>query len=87
MADQGYGMFRQQISNMGLQKPDAFSPYAAGRKVYGLEGRANPTSGAVDKAGYAVRDRAAQAKKNAILARLKAAQSGNYMSSDYLIGE
>jgi hypothetical protein len=82
-----YGGFRQQIANMGMQKPDAYNPYAAGSKVYGAEGRANPTSGPVDKAGYAVRDRAVKAKRQALLQRMQAAQTGNYMSSDYLLGE
>ena len=63
-----------------------FSNYAAGNKVYG-GGRPNPTSGPVDKSGYAERDRRAKAKRNAMLRRLKARQSGRYMSSDNLSPE
>lgn len=82
-----YSGLRQQIQNMGLQKPDAYNPYAAGSKVYGPEGRANPTSGPVDKAGYRQRDMHARAKRQAMLSRMQAAQSGNYMSANYLNGE
>lgn len=82
-------VFRQQIANMGLSKPDAYSPYAAGSKVYGPEGRAHPTSGPVDSAGmmgYAKRDSQVAAKKSAILARLQAAQKGQYLTPEYLAG-
>ena len=72
---------------MGLTKPDAYTPYAAGEKQYGF-GRNHPTDGTMDsaaqKTGYRERDMANQAKRNAYLARMKAAQSGNYMSSAYL---
>lgn len=61
----------------------AFNPYAAGHKVYG-GGRHNPTSGPVDKLGYRERDLATRAKRNAVLRRLKAMQSGKYMSPDVL---
>lgn len=60
-----------------------FNPYAAGAKVYGA-GRLNPTSGPVDKLGYRERDLATAARRNAILRRLKAMQTKNYMSADYL---
>jgi hypothetical protein len=61
----------------------AFNPYAAGAKVYGA-GRSNPTSGPVDKLGYRQRDLATRARRNAILRRMKAMQSGKFMSPDYL---
>jgi len=57
--------------------------YAVGNKVYG-GGRPMPTVGPVDKAGYKVRDRMTKTRRNALLRRLKAQQSGRYMSSDYL---
>jgi hypothetical protein len=60
-----------------------FNPYAAGSKVYGM-GRSNPTSGPVDPMGYKMRDRAAAARRNAVLRRLQAMQGGRYMSSAYL---
>lgn len=83
------GIFRQQIANMGLSKPDAYTPYAAGNKVYGPEGRAHPTSGPVDSKGmigYAKRDAEASARRNAVLARLQAAQKGQYLTPEYLAG-
>ena len=57
---------------MGLKKPDAYNPYAAGPKVYeGNSGAPNsgPTS---DKAGYLKRDAMARARKNAMMQKLKA---------------
>lgn len=39
------------LDYMGFQKPDAYTPYAAGAKTYGM-GRPNPTSGPVDNQGY-----------------------------------
>lgn len=60
-----------------------YNPYAAGKKIYG-GGRSNPTSGPVDKLGYRERDLATQARRNAILRRLQAMQSGRYMSANYL---
>jgi len=62
-----------------------FNPYAAGNKIYG-GGRSNPTSGPVDKAGYRERDLKSKARRNALLRRMKATQTGRYMSSDYLGG-
>lgn len=64
----------------------SFNNYAAGNKVYG-SGRPNPTSGPVDKTGYAERDRLAANKRNAMLRRMKARQAGRYMSSDNLTPE
>lgn len=69
-------------------KPDAYSPYAAGNKIYG-GGRLQPTIGPVSAEGYkgyAERDRKAAIKRNAWLQQLKALQSGDLMSSDYLGG-
>lgn len=57
-----------------------FNPYAAGQKVYG-GGRLFPTIGPVDKSGYRTRDRAARARRNALLRRMKAIQSGNPMGA------
>ena len=68
---------------LGLKKPDAYTPYAAGPKMYGL-GTYNPTSGPVDKVGYKQRDRNTQARKNAVLRRLQASQAGNHMQPDVL---
>lgn len=63
-----------------------YNPYAAGAKIYG-SGRPFPTIGPVDPTGYRERDLTQRAKTNAILQRLKAIQSGNYMSSAYLGGK
>lgn len=64
-----------------------FNSYSAGNKVYGLEGRSNPTSGPVDILGYRTRDLANRTKRNALLRRLKRNNSKQYMSSDWLGGE
>lgn len=45
-----------------------FNPLAAGNKTYGT-GRTAPTSGAVDKQGYAERDRRHAARNAALLAQ------------------
>lgn len=58
-----------------------FNPYAAGAKIYN-QVSSSPTRGAVDKAGYAARDRKLQARKNAVLAKLKAKNAGAYASAD-----
>lgn len=58
-----------------------FNPYSAGAKIYnGVAG--SPTRGAVDKTGYAARDRKIQARKNAVLAKMKAMQNGAYANSN-----
>lgn len=80
-----YNPFREQIAAFGMQKQDGYSPYAAGRKMYG-GGRTMPTVGSVDNQGYVERDRRAAAKRQAILNRMQAGQQGNYMSQDYLGG-
>lgn len=59
------------------------SPYAVGNKVYG-GGRSNPTSGPVDKTGYRERDARTKARRDAILRRMKAKQSGKFASADSL---
>lgn len=58
-----------------------FNPYAAGAKIYNQVG-SSPTRGAVDKTGYAARDRKIQARKNAVLAKMKAMNAGAYASSN-----
>lgn len=62
-----------------------FNPYAVGNKIYG-GGRSFPTSGPVDPQGYRERDLQTKARRNALLRRMKAQQSGNYLSADYLRG-
>lgn len=59
------------------------NPYAAGDKIYGA-GRSFPTMGPVDPMGYKERDAKASARRNAILRRLQAKQSGKYASADAL---
>jgi len=75
--------FRQQIANQGLTKPDAYTPYAAGMKLYG-GGRSNPTMGPVQKEGYEERDRLNRTKRQAVLNQMKKAQSGEFMSPEVL---
>lgn len=63
----------------------AFNKYAAGAKRYGM-GRDAPNIGRSDPLGYRERDAKARRRRNMLLRRLKASQSGRYMSSDYLRG-
>lgn len=58
-----------------------FNPYSAGAKIYNGVA-SSPTRGAVDKTGYATRDRKLQARKNAVLAKMKAMQNGAYANSN-----
>jgi hypothetical protein len=60
-----------------------FSPYAAGSKTYG-QAMSSPTMGPVDKTGYRNRDRRLKAKRNAVLAKMKAGNAGAFASPDYL---
>jgi len=62
-----------------------FNAYAAGNKIYG-GGRSFPNMGAVDKLGYRERDAATKLKRNAMLRRLKATNSKQYMNPSYLGG-
>jgi hypothetical protein len=58
-----------------------FVPYSAGDKIYG-GGRDAPNIGPVDPTGHRERDLKYQARRTAILRRLKAVSSGNYASPD-----
>jgi hypothetical protein len=64
-----------------LYQGKQFLPYAAGDKIYG-GGRDAPNIGPVDPTGFRERDLKYQARRSAMLRRLKAVQSGNYMSPD-----
>lgn len=57
------------------------TPYAVGDKIYG-GGRSFPTMGPVDRMGYRERDNVASARRQAVLNRLKAVQSGKTASAD-----
>jgi len=72
--------YRTMVQNMGLKKPDAYTPYAAGMKLYG-GGRSNPTSGPVDKEGYREREMLNRAKRNAALQTMKKYQSGRMLGT------
>ena len=80
---------RDLFQNMGLQKPDAYTPYAAGAKQYATPG--GTPNGATQSpdaaAGYNARDMRARAKRNAMLRYMQAGQQGNYASSNYLSGQ
>jgi hypothetical protein len=67
-------------------KPDSYNSYAAGNKIYGL-GRSNPTMGPVDRTGYLERDATVRLRRNALLKRMQAGNSKNYMSADWLGGK
>lgn len=70
----------RQIGGLG----SGFNSYAAGAKVYG-GGRSSPHIGTMlNPAGYRERDLKSKSRRNAILRRMKAQQSGKYMSSDNL---
>lgn len=58
-----------------------YLPYAAGNKIYG-GGRDAPNIGPVDPMGHTERDLKYQARRDAMLRRLQAMKSGNYMSPD-----
>jgi len=58
-----------------------YLPYAAGNKTYG-GGRDAPNIGPVDPTGHRERDLKYQARRTAMLRRLKAQQSGNFGSAD-----
>lgn len=79
--------FRDSIADYGQQlaRPAAsgFNPYAAGDKHYGA-GRSFPTSGSVNKLGYAQRDNQAAARRNAMLQRLQSMQGGSHMDPSVL---
>lgn len=84
-----FDAIRDQIAQMGLSKPDGFNSFAAGNKQYGIEGRSNATSGPIGPdgmQGYQQRDQEQAAKRQAVLNRMQAAQTGNYMSANYLRG-
>ena len=73
----------------GAPKPDAYTPYAAGPKVYGAGARTNPTSGPVSPEGlegYEGRDQRAAVARQASLNMLKAGQQGNFASPVWLGG-
>lgn len=72
--------FAQYLNN----NVQTFNPYGAGQKVYG-SGRPMPNIGPTSSPeGYRTRDLQAKARRQAMLQRLKAAQSGNYKSAAYL---
>lgn len=56
-------------------------PYAAGKKIYG-GGSDAPNRGPVDPEGHRKRDLKYQARRAAMLRRLKAQQKGDFMSAD-----
>lgn len=64
-----------------LYKGKQFLPYAAGNKIYG-GGRDAPNVGPVDPTGHKTRDLKYQARRTAMLRRLKAQKVGNFASPD-----
>jgi len=72
---------------MGAQQSQlgtfAFTPYAAGKKIYGQVG-SSPTMGPVDKTGYADRDRRLAARRNAVLQKMQGMNKGAYSNADVL---
>ena len=63
----------------------AFNPFSAGDKRYGLSQRAAPNVGPTsDQAGYTMRDNRARLLRNAALRKMQAFQKQDYASSDAL---
>jgi hypothetical protein len=60
-----------------------FNPYAAGAKTYGMIS-SSPTIGPVDKTGYMDRDRRRKARKQAVLAAMKAKNAGAFANPNAL---
>lgn len=60
-----------------------FNPYAAGAKIYS-QASSSPTMGAVDKTGYADRDRRLKARRNAVLQKMKSSNKGAFSSANFL---
>lgn len=65
-----------------LTQGKQFLPYSVGNKIYGPGGRSNPTAGPVDPTGHRERDLKYQARRAAMLRRLKSKQAGNFGSAD-----
>jgi hypothetical protein len=65
----------------GLLGTLSFNPYSAGDKIYGNMTN-SPTRGAVDKTGYANRDRKLAVRRNAVLAMMKQKQKGAHGNSN-----
>lgn len=62
-----------------------FQPYSAGTKRYGASGRDAPNIGpTTNREGYAERDRLAKVRRDLMLRRMRATQSGNFMDPAYL---
>lgn len=86
----GTSPLRNQIAAYGMEQPNAYSPYAAGPKQYGLAGGHAPTMGPVGfdgQQGYQDRDMQNRARRNALLGQIQARQGGNDMSAANLGGE
>lgn len=58
-----------------------YLPYAVGNKIYG-GGRDAPNLGPVDPMGHRERDLKYQARRSAMLRRLKSIGKGDFMSPD-----
>lgn len=64
-----------------LYQGKQYLPYAAGNKIYG-GGRDAPNLGPVDPTGHRTRDLKYQARRDAMLRRLKATKAKNFASAD-----
>jgi hypothetical protein len=76
---------RGSFSDYMQGRKDGFNPYAAGQKRYGLASRSAPNVGPTGSPeGYDMRERKNNAKRNAMLRRMKSTQSGHHMNPDSL---
>lgn len=58
--------------------------YAAGRPTYGAISSSPHAGTMLDPLGYKTRDRLAKVRRNAVLRRMKAQNTKNYSTSDWL---
>ncbi len=78
--------FRQGIAGLGqngLARQQGMNSFATGERRYGLSARRGPNTGmTLDKSGYQERDRRAAIRKQLMLRKLQAGQSGRPLSGD-----
>lgn len=79
---------RKALALSGFNKPGGFDAYALGDKMYGA-GRPMPNIGATSREGrkgYQARDNRLRARRDALLDRMQAGNTGKYGSAEWLRG-
>lgn len=69
---------------MQLKRPRDFNPYAVGNVVYNGGNNAPHSGMKLDPMGYRERDQRAKVRRNAVLRRMKAQNTGNFNYPDWL---